>query len=168
MLTYLEYRGSKILIQVLCWKVGREDSLRGIGRSLFPVGIVAVPRAKECGLSENLRYCFHQRGPRRGKGPAAPSLRVGLFWIIVAPLRRTIMCHSCEKRLTDASNAMRHHANVMHAAIQWARSGGPEEQRKDYNDRLVASLNDAQSAWDAYRQHLIEHGLLGLLPAPAA
>ena len=83
-------------------------------------------------------------------------------------MRLTIVCQGCEKLLTDASYAMRHHANVMHAAIEWARSEGPEEQRKDYNDSLVASLNNAQSAWDAYRQHLIEHGLLGLLPTPAA
>jgi len=52
----------------------------------------------------------------------------------------------------------------MATAIQLARSGEPtEEQRRDFTTRLVASFNDVQSAWDAYTEHLIEHGLL---PAP--
>ena len=41
-----------------------------------------------------------------------------------------------------------------------SNGGGSEEQRQDFKARLLASLNDAQSAWDAYREHLREHGLL--------
>jgi len=38
-----------------------------------------------------------------------------------------------------------------------------EELRQDSRTKLAASFNDAQSAWDAYREHLIEHGIL---PSP--
>ncbi len=72
----------------------------------------------------------------------------------------TIVCPGCDERLTTASDALRRHATLMHTAIEWAHSVGTEEQRNDYTDSLVASFIDAQSAWDAYREHLIEHGLL--------
>jgi len=59
---------------------------------------------------------------------------------------------------------MRRHTADMAKAVDWARSDNPtEEQRQEFKTRLMASLNDAQSAWDVYREHLIEHGLL---PAP--
>ena len=62
---------------------------------------------------------------------------------------------------------MRRHASVMDYAIQVADGGPPtEEQRKDFTDRLVASFKDAQSAWDAYCEHLAEHGVLPTLPTP--
>jgi len=49
----------------------------------------------------------------------------------------------------------------MSKAIQWVQNGGgSEEQRQAFKARLLASFNDGQSAWDAYREHLIEHGLL--------
>jgi hypothetical protein len=35
-----------------------------------------------------------------------------------------------------------------------------EQLRQEFKTRLVESLNEAQAAWDAYREHLIEHGLL--------
>ena len=63
--------------------------------------------------------------------------------------------------LTDASNAMRRHGSLLSRAIHVVRSSSvTEEQRQDYRIELVASFNHAQSAWDAYREHLIEHGLL--------
>jgi hypothetical protein len=76
----------------------------------------------------------------------------------------TIVCSVCDERLTSACDALRHHATLMYTAIELAHSVGTEEQRKYYRDSLVASFTDAQSAW-AYREHLIEHGLLPL-PSP--
>ena len=75
------------------------------------------------------------------------------------------ICPGCERRLAEASQAMRRHATDMNRATQLLvrNGGGGEEQRQDFKARLVASFNDAQSAWEAYREHLIEHGLL---PAP--
>ena len=71
------------------------------------------------------------------------------------------ICPGCEQRLTEATQAMRRHAADMGNAVYSARSGGlTEEQRQDFKNILVASFNEAQSAWDAYREHLIEHGLL--------
>jgi hypothetical protein len=35
-----------------------------------------------------------------------------------------------------------------------------EEQRQEFTAELVASFNEAQSAWDAYCEHLIKHGIL--------
>jgi len=59
---------------------------------------------------------------------------------------------------------MRRHTADMSSAVHLTRNGGvTEEQRQAFKTRLVASFNDAQSAWDAYREHLIEHELL---PAP--
>jgi hypothetical protein len=56
---------------------------------------------------------------------------------------------------------MRRHASVMERAITLAKGVAPltAEQRQDYTLNLVATLNDAQGAWDAYREHLREHGL---------
>ena len=40
-------------------------------------------------------------------------------------------------------------------------SGGMgEEQRRDWTIRLESTLSDAQSAWDDYRKHLSEHGIV--------
>lgn len=76
-------------------------------------------------------------------------------------MHRTIVCHGCDERLTATANAMRHHASVMHMAIEEAKAESvTDEKRKYYTDRLRVTLNDAQAAWDAYRLHLVEHGLL--------
>lgn len=78
----------------------------------------------------------------------------------------TIVCNGCAERLTEASTAMRRHETLMHTAFERAKAGSlTEEQRKDFKDRLTATLNDAQLRWDAYRLHLIEHGLLPALPS---
>ena len=71
-----------------------------------------------------------------------------------------IVCHICEQRLTDASNAMRRHMTDMNRGLTNARIGYSEEEQKDFRHQLYASFNAAQSAWDAYREHLVEHGLL--------
>jgi hypothetical protein len=60
--------------------------------------------------------------------------------------------------MTNAANAMRHHATQMLAAIHLAQTDLSEEQRQETGVRLAASFNEAQSAWDAYREHLIQHG----------
>jgi hypothetical protein len=49
----------------------------------------------------------------------------------------------------------------MQTALEQRQSGKPtNEQREEYVAILVASFNAAQSAWDAYREHLTKHGLL--------
>jgi hypothetical protein len=56
---------------------------------------------------------------------------------------------------------MRRHAAGVLEAVKLNERGAPtDEQRRNYKAILVASFNDAQSAWDSYREHLIEHGLL--------
>ena len=73
----------------------------------------------------------------------------------------TIICPQCEIRLGQASDAMRHHAALMHTAIELVKSREPtEEEQQNFGTRLVASFWDAQSAWDAYRDHMKEHGYL--------
>ena len=76
------------------------------------------------------------------------------------------LCPKCEQVLDDAAIAMRRHAALMEKAqsLSVARGGHPtEEQRQQFKRDLLATFFDAQSAWDAYRNHLIEHGLL---PSP--
>lgn len=75
-----------------------------------------------------------------------------------------VMCYGWSELLTQASTALRRHTSLMHAAIQVAKTGLTDEQQKDFKDRLVTSFNDAQSAWDAYREHLVKHGLLPFKP----
>jgi hypothetical protein len=72
------------------------------------------------------------------------------------------ICAQCEQWVTEVSYAMRHHAAQMTAAISLARDyeAQAEEQRQELTAKLVASLNEAQSAWDAYCEHLIQHVLL--------
>ena len=71
------------------------------------------------------------------------------------------LCRDCQQKLDNASNALRHHAAEMEKAILLARTGSPtEEEFQDLRTRVWASFNDAEAAWDSYRQHLIEHGFL--------
>jgi len=79
----------------------------------------------------------------------------------MSPIR---ICHECEQFLTTAANAMRGHAEAMRAAISFVQTGKTEEQVDEYKIRLIESFNDAQSAWDAYRSHLREHGILPVIP----
>jgi hypothetical protein len=79
------------------------------------------------------------------------------------PAMQFRLCPKCEQALSDAANAMRRHAALMQRAeaVSVARGGHPtEEQRQQFKSELVATFGDAQSAWDAYRNHLIEHGFL--------
>ena len=62
----------------------------------------------------------------------------------------TDVCPGCDKRLNDASDAIRRHASEMNTAIYLLRSGRlTEEERQDFKATLSASFNEAQSAWDA-------------------
>jgi hypothetical protein len=56
------------------------------------------------------------------------------------------------------------HAEDMHSAVSFVQTGGVTENLVDeYKIDLIASFNDAQSAWDAYRSHLREHGILPVI-----
>jgi hypothetical protein len=59
---------------------------------------------------------------------------------------------------------MRRHWNMMDRAIALLRTEYTEEQRKQFAADLVTTFENAQAAWGAYRQHLIEHGIL---PSPS-
>jgi len=74
------------------------------------------------------------------------------------------ICHECEQLLTTAANAMRRHAEEMHTAISFVQAGITEEQVDEHKIDLIASFNNAQSAWDTYRSHLREHGILPVIP----
>ena len=74
------------------------------------------------------------------------------------------ICHECEQLLTTAATAMRRHAADMHKAISFVQTDMNEEQVGRYQVRLIASFNDGQSAWDNYRSHLREHGILPVIP----
>lgn len=76
-------------------------------------------------------------------------------------MQPTIVCRVCDERLTEATIAIRRHETVMHDAIELAEDDSlTEELRKDLTDKLWATLEGAQAAWDAYRSHLAEHRLL--------
>ena len=70
------------------------------------------------------------------------------------------ICSGCEQRLTHAVNTMRRHCSQLAAATKLANAGMSEEERQEAAAGLADSFREAQSAWDAYREHLIEHGIL--------
>jgi hypothetical protein len=62
---------------------------------------------------------------------------------------------------------MTRHRAVIERAIRLQQEGNlTEEQRQEYRAKLAATFNEGQSAVDAYRNHLIEHGV-PLEAAPA-
>ena len=71
------------------------------------------------------------------------------------------ICADCEPRLNKAADAMRRHAREMDTALYLLRKGDAayEERQQEVSGWLVQSLQEAQSAWDAYCKHLKEHGL---------
>jgi hypothetical protein len=72
----------------------------------------------------------------------------------------TLICPVCDQRLRSASDAMRRHSSVMARAIALSQAEHTEEQRREFTANLVGTFNDAQVAWDVYRQHLVEHGIV--------
>jgi uncharacterized tellurite resistance protein B-like protein len=57
---------------------------------------------------------------------------------------------------------MRQHASAMSTLLQVAQADSTtsEEQLQKYRAGVRESFKGAQAAWDAYHQHLMEHGLL--------
>ena len=56
------------------------------------------------------------------------------------------------------------HAEEMPTAISLVHTDLPEAQVDKYKTKLIESFYDAQSAWDAYREHLKEHGIMPVIP----
>jgi len=76
-------------------------------------------------------------------------------------VRTDRVCLDCDKLLTEASDAIRRHTGDMTVGMFLIHRGDlTEEARQDFRARLVASFRDAQSSWDAYRRHLMDHGIL--------
>ena len=74
------------------------------------------------------------------------------------------ICPGCEEYLTTASEAMRRHAEDMRNAMSSVQRELTEEEIDQYKVRLIASFNQAQSAWEDYRAHLREHGIMPVIP----
>jgi len=73
----------------------------------------------------------------------------------------TKICAECERLLGDAVTAVRQHEVQMATGISLNVNGRLTEQlRKELAPAVVESFNVAQTAWDAYCEHLIAHGLL--------
>jgi len=79
---------------------------------------------------------------------------------MLADMPPTRICPRCQLRLHDASMAMRRHYTLMETGIRLSRTDHTEEERQEFRARLEATFNDGQTAWDAYREHLTEHGIL--------
>jgi hypothetical protein len=74
------------------------------------------------------------------------------------------ICTGCEQLLNTASDAMRRHAEDMQAAVSYVQTDVTEEQVDKHKIKLIASFTAVQAAWDAYRAHLREHGILPVIP----
>ena len=73
----------------------------------------------------------------------------------------TRICKECEQCLRQAATAIRFHETDLHKGLQLNEQGLlTEEFRREFAPVVVTSFNKAQAAWDAYREHLIGHGLL--------
>jgi len=83
---------------------------------------------------------------------------------MLTDMARIYLCPGCEQTLATASDAIRRHAKDMEAAISAVHAGLTEERVLKHKTTLIASFYDAQSAWDAYRTHLKEHGILPVIP----
>ena len=93
----------------------------------------------------------------KGFAPVAMNTSKGSAATSVLPIR---ICMQCDELLSEASDALRRHAGYMTVAMELIRRGDITEERRDFKGRLVASFKDAQSTWDAYREHLVHHGIL--------
>ena len=71
----------------------------------------------------------------------------------------TRICPECAQLLTEAMEAIRSHEADILRGLKLNREGYlTEESRQVLAPAAVASFNAAQTAWDAYRQHLDGHG----------
>jgi len=76
---------------------------------------------------------------------------------------RITLCLSCENQLTNVVGAMRHHESQMLRFLELAKKPDldlSKEERLAIKARLTASFNEAQDAWNAYRERLIQHGVI--------
>lgn len=73
--------------------------------------------------------------------------------------RACLSCPECEQRTCDAAYTLRRHASQMAEALDLVKRGLSEEERQEVVAKARVSFIEAQAAWDAYREHLIEHGL---------
>ncbi len=82
--------------------------------------------------------------------------------IYLAVMLQARICVQCERLLNEASSAMRRHAAAMDTAFELVRSNDSkyEQYRENVTAKLWESFNEAQSAWNTYREHLVEHGLV--------
>ena len=76
------------------------------------------------------------------------------------------ICSGCKESLDTASNAIRRHADDMQTALSLVPSELTQEHIDRYKIKLIASFNEAQSAWDAYCDHLREHGIFPVIAPP--
>jgi hypothetical protein len=71
------------------------------------------------------------------------------------------ICGECGRLLKEAAEAMRIHETDILIGLKHNLEGYlTEEGRALLAAEAVDSFNDAQARWDAYREHLVGHGLL--------
>jgi len=70
------------------------------------------------------------------------------------------ICPKCELLTDKATAAMRHHASDLCTNLPLMEENPSEEARLGLRAKATASFAEAQAAWDAYRDHLIEHGFV--------
>jgi hypothetical protein len=69
------------------------------------------------------------------------------------------VCNGCEQQLNAAGNTIRRHATLVLHAIEIGRSNPSDEVRQEQRALVSASFKEAQAAWNAYSDHLAEHGI---------
>ena len=70
-------------------------------------------------------------------------------------------CLRCDERLAEACNALRRTRALWGKGLSYPeRMKGLRKCESIFRGRLIASFKEAQTAWDAYPDHLNEHGLL--------
>jgi hypothetical protein len=82
--------------------------------------------------------------------------------------RRTIgimlklrICIDCGRLINEAGDAVRRHETDILSGLQSNLEGYlTEEARQLRASETVASFNEAQARWDAYREHMVGHGFL--------
>jgi hypothetical protein len=72
-----------------------------------------------------------------------------------------LLCYGCKDRLNTATLALRRHAAQMESAFELIRSSPAEQEVEAARTELLASVSEAQTAWDEYTAHLREHRIIG-------
>ena len=72
---------------------------------------------------------------------------------------KMVVCKGCEERLNNASYALRRHSAALTTAMNTAQANSiSEEDFENYRSEMRTTFQEAQAAWDAYCQHMVEHG----------